>query len=88
MWPATAGRCSSDEQYHNIGVPPYQGWEDDPLAQITFRFELYAKGSTEELYRNTKDDPGLYFRTKDAQAQGQVPDAEPALHRLHLPLHA
>ncbi|MEO1248410.1 MAG: cytochrome c peroxidase [Pseudomonadota bacterium] len=66
-----SGPLLSDEQYHNLGVPPYQGWEDDPLAQITFRFELYAKGSTEELYRNTKDDPGLYFRSKDAQHLGK-----------------
>ncbi len=66
-----SGPLLSDEQYHNLGVPPFEGWEDDPLAQITFRFELYAKGSTEELYRNTKDDPGLYFRSKDAQHLGK-----------------
>lgn len=65
------GPLLSDEQYYNVGVPPYAGWEDDPLAQITFRFELYAKGSTEELYRETKDDPGLYFRSKDAQHKGK-----------------
>ncbi len=65
------GALLSDEQYYNIGVPPYSGWEEDPLAQITFRFELYAKGSTEELYRKTKDDPGLYFRSKDKQHKGK-----------------
>lgn len=65
------GPLLSDEQYYNAGVPPYAGWEDDPLAQITFRFELYAKGSTEELYRKTKDDPGLYFRSKDARHKGK-----------------
>lgn len=65
------GPLLSDQQYYNLGVPPYSGWEEDELAQITFRFELYAKGSTEELYRNTKDDPGLYFRSKDAQHKGK-----------------
>ncbi|MEL7346634.1 MAG: cytochrome c peroxidase [Pseudomonadota bacterium] len=65
------GPLLSDEQYYNTGVPPYDGWETDPLAQITFRFELYAKGSTEELYRNTKDDPGLYFRSKDKNHLGK-----------------
>ena len=65
------GPLLSDEQYHNLGVPPYEGWETDPLAQITFRFELYAKGSTESLYRSTKDDPGLYFRTKDKNHLGK-----------------
>jgi len=66
-----SGPMLTDEQYHNLGVPPFEGWEDDPLAQITFRFELFAKGSTEELYRNTKDDPGLYFRSKDSQHKGK-----------------
>jgi len=66
-----SGPLLSDEQYYNLGVPPYAGWEDDALAQITFRFELYAKGSTEKLYRGTKDDPGLYFRTKDKRHKGK-----------------
>lgn len=66
-----SGPLLSDEQYYNLGVPPYEGWEEDELAQITFRFELYAKGSTEDLYRNTKDDPGLYFRSKDARHKGK-----------------
>lgn len=65
------GPLLSDEQYYNLGVPPYSGWEEDELAQITFRFELYAKGSTEELYRKTKDDPGVYFRSKDANHKGK-----------------
>jgi len=65
------GALLSDEQYHNLGVPPYAGWEDDELAQITFRFELYAKGTTEKMYRTTKDDPGLYFRSKDARHKGR-----------------
>lgn len=66
-----SGPLLTDEQYHNLGVPPYDGWETDPLAQITFRFELFAKGSTEELYRKTKDDPGLYFRSKDKRHKGK-----------------
>lgn len=65
------GPLLSDENYYNTGVPPYDGWEDDALAQITFRFELFAKGSTEEMYRTTKDDPGLYFRTKQKSDKGK-----------------
>ena len=65
------GPLLSDEQYYNLGVPPYDGWEDDPLAQVTFRFELYAKGSTEEIYRNSKDDLGLYFQSKDKRHLGK-----------------
>ncbi|MEM8871448.1 MAG: cytochrome c peroxidase, partial [Pseudomonadota bacterium] len=59
-----SGPLLSNEAFYNTGVPPYDGWEDDPLAQITFRFELFAKGVTEDKYRSLKDDPGLYFRTK------------------------
>ncbi|WP_371223917.1 cytochrome-c peroxidase [Roseovarius sp. 2305UL8-3] len=65
------GALLSDEAYYNTGVPPYDGWETDPIAQITFRFELFAKGSTEEMYRTTKDDPGLYFRTKQKADKGK-----------------
>lgn len=65
------GPLVSDEQYYNLGVPPYDGWETDEIAQITFRFELYAKGSTEDLYRHTKDDPGVYFRSKDKRHKGK-----------------
>ncbi len=58
------GALLSNERYYNIGVPAYDGWETDAEAQITFRFELYAKGVTQAKYRKWKDDPGLYFRTK------------------------
>ena len=65
------GPLLTDEQYYNLGVPPYAGWEDNELAQITFRFEIFAKGSNEKLYRHVKDDPGLYFRSKDKQHKGK-----------------
>ena len=65
------GPLLSNEAYYNLGVPPYDGWDDDPFAQITFRFELYAKGVTEAMYRSTKDDPGLYFRTKQETDKGK-----------------
>ncbi|MCH8998861.1 MAG: cytochrome-c peroxidase [Proteobacteria bacterium] len=65
------GPLLSDENYYNLGVPPAREWEQDGLAQITFRFELYAKGVTEEMYRKTKDDPGLYFRTKQKADKGK-----------------
>lgn len=65
------GPLLSDEQYYNLGVPHYDGWEEDAIAQITFRFQLYSKGLTEELYRSIKDDPGLYFRTKNNMHKGK-----------------
>ena len=65
------GEMATDQAYHNIGVPPNMRWEEEGLAQITFRYELYAKGSTEEMYRKTKADPGLYFRTKNKWDKGK-----------------
>ncbi len=65
------GPLLSDENYYNLGVPPAREWEEDGLAQVTFRFELYAKGVSEEMYRKTKDDPGLYFRTKQKADKGK-----------------
>ncbi len=65
------GPLLTNEAYYNLGVPRYDGWEEDELAQITFRFELLAKGVTEEKYRKYKDDPGLYFRTKQESDLGK-----------------
>lgn len=65
------GPLLTNEAYYNLGVPRYDGWEEDELAQITFRFELFAKGVTEEKYRKYKDDPGLYFRTKQEADLGK-----------------
>lgn len=65
------GALLTNQKYYNLGVPPYDGWETDEIAQITFRYELYAKGSTEEMYRTFKDDPGAYFRAKDKSHLGK-----------------
>ncbi|MTI16013.1 cytochrome-c peroxidase [Rhodobacteraceae bacterium RKSG542] len=65
------GPLLSDEKYYNTGVPPLDEWDDDGLRQVTFRYELYAKGSTEEMYRKTKDDPGFYFRSKEKADKGK-----------------
>lgn len=65
------GPMASNEKYYNIGVPRAQRWLEDGLAQITFRFEYYAKGATEKLYRSAKDDAGLYFRNKNPWSKGK-----------------
>lgn len=65
------GAMATDERYYNIGVPPNLRWQNDGLAQITFRYQLYSKGSKEELYRNLKADPGFYFRTKNKWDKGK-----------------
>ncbi len=65
------GALATNQKYYNLGVPPAERWEDDGLAQITFRYELFAKGVTQEMYRQLKDDPGLYFRTKEKADMGK-----------------
>lgn len=65
------GALLSDQKYYNLGVPRHEDWAEDGLKQITFRFELYAKGVTEKLYRTTKDDLGLYFRSKEKRDMGK-----------------
>lgn len=65
------GALATDQKYYNIGVPPAGRWEEDGLAQITFRYEQYAKGTTQEMYRKVKDDAGLYYRTKEKSDMGK-----------------
>lgn len=65
------GALASDQKYYNLGVPPAERWDEDGLAQITFRYEQYAKGVTQEMYRKVKDDAGLYYRTKQKRDMGK-----------------
>lgn len=65
------GALSTDEKYYNVGVPAAPRWEEDGLAQITFRYEIYAKGTNQKDYRTTKDDWGFYYRTKNSWDKGK-----------------
>ncbi len=65
------GSLTTDLDYHNIGIPANKRWEEDGLAQITFRFEQYAKGQTEEGYRAAKSDWGFYYRSKNKWDRGK-----------------
>ncbi len=65
------GSLATDLDYHNIGIPPNKRWEEDGLAQVTFRFEQYAKGQTEEGYRAAKSDWGFYYRSKNKWDRGK-----------------
>ncbi len=65
------GPLLTDQKYYNLGVPRAEDWLESGLAQITFRYEQYAKGVTEELYRKIKDDAGLYYRTKQKADMGK-----------------
>jgi cytochrome c peroxidase len=65
------GAFFTDQKYYNLGVPPAEDWLTNPVDQITFRYEQYAKGVTEKMYRTIKDDAGLYYRTKQAVDKGK-----------------
>jgi cytochrome c peroxidase len=65
------GALATDQKYYNLGVPTVERWNEDGLAQVTFRYEIYAKGVTQELYRKLKDDPGFYFRSKEKADMGK-----------------
>ncbi|MCP4184525.1 MAG: cytochrome-c peroxidase [Hyphomicrobiales bacterium] len=58
------GPLLTDQKYYNLGLERAEEWLENGMAQVTFRYEQYAKGTTEELYRKIKDDAGLYYRTK------------------------
>lgn len=65
------GALLSDEKYYNLGVPRARQWADSAMHQITFRYEQYAKGVHEKLYRALKDDAGLYYTTKEKGDMGK-----------------
>lgn len=65
------GPLLTDQKYYNLGVPENAVFEEDALKQITFRYEQYAKGVSEEIYRKTKTDLGLYYRSKREPDMGK-----------------
>lgn len=65
------GPLMTDQKYYNLGVPRAEDWLENGMAQITFRYEQYAKGVTEAMYRKIKDDAGLYYRTKQKSDMGK-----------------
>jgi cytochrome c peroxidase len=58
------GPLLSDESYHNLGVPRSPVFEEDPLRQITLRFQHHMRGVPEAVYRSADRDLGLYYTTK------------------------
>ncbi|ETW96772.1 MAG: hypothetical protein ETSY1_25255 [Candidatus Entotheonella factor] len=86
------GRLLSDEKYYNLGVPRAQQWATSAMHQITFRYEQYAKGVHEKLYRSLKDDAGLYYTTKQKGDMGKfktpslryIKYTAPYMHNGHL----
>jgi cytochrome c peroxidase len=65
------GPFFTDEKYHNLGVPENPTFQNDIQHQITFRFEQYAKGVSEDIYRTVKTDLGLFYRMKRKEDMGK-----------------
>ena len=74
------GALVSDQKFYNTGVADAPEWQDDPLYQITFRWELYQKGMPEQTYRTTGSDLGLYHVTKRPEDKGKF--RTPSLREL------
>lgn len=65
------GPLTSDEKHYNLGLEQPIEFFENGINQITFRFEQYAKGVPESVYRNTKEDLGLYYREKRDEDKGK-----------------
>jgi cytochrome c peroxidase len=65
------GPLASNQQFYATGVPAHPNFKEDPLGQITHRWELYQKGVPEDKYRNAADDHGLYYITKNPKDIGK-----------------
>ena len=74
------GALASDQGFYALGVPSAPQFEDDPLFQITLRWELYQKGMPEALYRAGGDDLGLFHVTKRPEDKGRF--RTPSLREL------
>ncbi|BFN28234.1 cytochrome c551 peroxidase precursor [Pseudomonas sp. SCT] len=65
------GPLASDQKYYDLGLPDFAGFVDDPLYQVTHRWEHYQKGVSEPRYRAANMDYGLYYVTKNPKDVGK-----------------
>ena len=66
------GALVSDENYHNLGVPPPPQFEKDVLMQVSLRYQHYSRGVPEEVYLKADRDLGLYYTTKREEDKGRL----------------
>lgn len=66
-----SGPLLTDESYHALGVPRSPAYDDQPLVQISLRYQHRARGVPEEVYRAADRDLGLYYTTKRDQDRGK-----------------
>jgi len=65
------GPLMTDQQLHNIGVPPNPAFETDPQRQIAMRERIKSKGVEEEVYLKFDRDPGHFLDTKKDEDFGK-----------------
>ena len=65
------GALASDEKFYNLGVPRQQLFSDIPKNQIGFRSQMYSAGVSEKIFRRTKSDLGLYFKSHNKEDMGK-----------------
>lgn len=65
------GPLASDQKFYDLGLPDFPGFKDDPLYQVTHRWEHYQKGVPEAKYRDAAMDYGLYYQTKNPKDIGK-----------------
>jgi cytochrome c peroxidase len=64
------GPLATDQQFHNISVPPNTGLSDDPLRQVTFRYLMRVKGLDPAVSDGLDRDPGRYLATMNPDDLG------------------
>jgi cytochrome c peroxidase len=65
------GPLASNQQFYATGVPDHPQFKEDPVGQVTHRWEWYQKGVTEKDYRNATGDAGLYYITMNPKDIGK-----------------
>lgn len=58
------GAITTDERYYNLGLPQPPEFAESGLQQITFRFQNHSRGVSEKIYRDVKEDLGLWHLSK------------------------
>ena len=65
------GPLMTDEGFHALGVPKNPLFDEDPQRQIALRYQHYARGVPEDVYRTADRDLGLYYTTKRKEDKGR-----------------
>jgi cytochrome c peroxidase len=74
------GQLASDQRFHRLGVPVPAAFKEDPLIQITHRWQQYQRGIPEIRYRDAPIDAGLYYVTHNPKDVGKF--RTPSLREL------